>query len=73
MSIRLIIVLYTVKNISKSGKNQKYNFTLKETLISVDCDMNRICSSIKKYIYSLWIYNGSVLQSSGWSAREQCC
>ena len=28
-----------------------------------------ICTSVKMAIYILWIYTGSVLQCSGWSAR----
>ena len=54
---------------SKSGKKQSTNFTLKYRLISLYHDMNRICTSVKMSIYSLWIYIGSVLECSGWSAR----
>ena len=34
---------------SKSGYNQKNNFTLTKRLISVNFDMNRICTSAKKF------------------------
>ena len=53
----------------KSGKKQNTNFTLKSKLISLYFDMNILCTSVKIAIYSLWIYTGSVLQCSGWSAR----
>ena len=55
---------------SKSGKKQNINFTLKNRLISLYFDMNRICTRVKMSIYSLWIYTGSVLECSGWSARD---
>ena len=54
---------------SKSVKTQNTNFTLKNRLISLYFDMNIICTSVKMVIYGLWIYTGSVLQCSGWSAR----
>ena len=54
---------------SKSGKKQSTNFTLKNRLISLYFDMNRICTRVKMSIYSLWIYTGSVLECSGWAAR----
>ena len=38
---------------SKSGENQRYNFTLKTTLIGVDCDMSRICTKKPVNIESL--------------------
>ena len=56
----------------KSGKKkQNTNFTLKNRLISLYFDMNTICTSVKMAIYNLWIYTGSVLQCSGWSARAE--
>ena len=54
---------------SKSGKKQNTNFTLKNRLISLYFDMNRIYTRVKLSIYSLCIYTGSVLECSGWSAR----
>ena len=54
---------------SKSGKKQNINFTLKNRLMSLYFDMNRICTRVKMSIYSLWIYTGSVLECNGWSAR----
>ena len=54
---------------SKSGKKQNSNFTLKNRLISLYFDMKRICTKVKMFIYSLWIYTGSVLECSGRLAR----
>ena len=45
-----------VMNRSKSGQNQKYNFTLKR-LIIIDCDMNIICTSAK----SLYTVSGFLI------------
>ena len=36
-----------VVNRSKSKSNQNYSFTTQKTLISVDYDKNRICTSLK--------------------------
>ena len=54
---------------SKSGKKQNTNFTLKNRLISLYFETNRICTRVKMFKYSLWIYTGSVLECSGWLAR----
>ena len=55
---------------SKSSKKQNIKYTLKNRLISLYFDMNRICTRVKLSIYSLWVYTGSVLECSRWSNRD---